>query len=69
MTNGAVERVQRTILEDCWRPSFARSLMPELHGLVRDLAGYLEFYNAERAHTGRLRAGRTPTRRSSERAR
>ena len=60
MTNGAVERVQRTILEECWRPSFARSLVPKIGGLVRDLAGYLDFYNLERAHTGRLTRGRTP---------
>jgi transposase InsO family protein len=59
-TNGAVERVQRTILEECWRPSFARSLVPKLTGLTRDLAGYLRFYNVERAHTGRLTRGRTP---------
>ncbi len=59
-TNGAVERVQRTILEECWRPAFARSLVPKLTGLTRDLAGYLRFYNEERAHTGRLTAGRTP---------
>jgi transposase InsO family protein len=39
-TNGAVERVQRTILEECWRPSFARSLVPKHGGLVRDLATY-----------------------------
>lgn len=59
-TNGAVERVQRTILEECWRPSFARSLVPKLTGLTRDLAAYLRFYNEERAHTGRLTNGRTP---------
>jgi transposase InsO family protein len=59
-TNGAVERVQRTILEECWRPAFARSLVPKQGGLVRDLAGYLAFYNEERAHTGRLTRGRTP---------
>ena len=59
-TNGAVERVQRTILEECWRPSFARSLVPKLTGLARDLAGYLRFYNEERAHPGRLTRGRTP---------
>lgn len=60
MTNGNVERVQRTILEECWRPSFARSLVPKLGGLVRDLAGYLAEYNTERAHTGRLTRGQTP---------
>src|SRR5439155_23396474 len=59
-SNGAVERVQRTILEECWRPSFARSLVPKLTGLSRDLAAYLRFYNEERAHTGRLTNGRTP---------
>jgi len=59
-TNGAVERVQRTILEECWRPSFARSLVPRIGGLERDLASYLRFYNEERAHTGRYTKGRTP---------
>ncbi len=59
-TNGAVERVQRTILEECWRPAFARSLVPKIGGLVRDLAAYLRFYNEERAHTGRLTRGQTP---------
>lgn len=59
-TNGAVERAQRTILEECWRPSFARSLVPKLNGLSRDLAAYLRYYNEERAHTGRLTKGRTP---------
>ena len=60
MTNGAVERVQRTILEECWRPAFARSLVPKISGLARDLESYLRFYNEERAHTGRYTQGRTP---------
>ena len=68
-TNGAVERVQRTILEECWRPSFARSLVPKLGGLARDLESYLRFYNEERAHTGRYTQGAPPGRRSSERGR
>jgi transposase InsO family protein len=59
-SNGSVERVQRTILEECWRPSFARSLVPKLGGLERDLEHYLAFYNTERAHTGRYPQGRTP---------
>jgi hypothetical protein len=44
----------------CWRPSFARSLVPKLTGLTPDLAAYLGFYNDERAHTRRLTAGKTP---------
>lgn len=59
-TNGAIERVQRTILEECWRPTFARSLVPRYTALRRDLAGYLGFYNYERAHTGRRSLGKTP---------
>ncbi len=59
-SNGCVERVQRTILEECWRPSFARSLIPKLTALRRDLEDYLDYYNYDRAHTGRLTQGRTP---------
>jgi len=59
-SNGAVERVQRTILEECWRPSFARSLVPKLTALRRDLDSYLDYYNYDRAHTGRRTQGRTP---------
>ena len=59
-SNGSAERVQRTILEECWRPSFARALVPKVGGLSRDLESYLWYYNTERAHTGRLTKGRTP---------
>lgn len=59
-SNGSVERVQRTILEECWRPAFARSLVPKMGGLERDLEAYLTYYNDERAHTGRYTQGRTP---------
>jgi transposase InsO family protein len=61
-SNGAVERVQRTILEGCWRPSFARSLVPKLTALRRDLEAYLDYYQLRsgphqpahpRAHAGR----------------
>lgn len=59
-SNGAVERVQRTVLEECWRRSFARSLVPKLTALKRDLESYLHYYNENRVHTGRLTNGRTP---------
>ena len=60
-TNGCVERVHRTILEECWRPSFARALVPRYTALKRDLEAYLHYYNFERAHTGRRNNGRTPS--------
>jgi len=59
-TNGCVERVQRTILEECWRPTFARSLVPKFTALRRDLDSYLHYYNRERAHTRFRSHGRTP---------
>ena len=59
-SNGCVERVQLTILEECWRPSFARSLVPKMTALTTDLDQYLRDYNTDRAHTGRLTHGRVP---------
>jgi len=59
-SNGCVEQVQRTVLDECWRPSFARSLVPKYTALRRDLADYLELFNYERAHDGRYTKGRTP---------
>jgi transposase InsO family protein len=31
-TNGCVERVQQTILDECWKPAFARYLIPNRPG-------------------------------------
>ena len=59
-TNGWVERVQQTILDECWKPAFARYLIPKQTGLRLDLERYLRYYNTERAHTGRWTKGRTP---------
>jgi transposase InsO family protein len=59
-TNGHVERLHRTILEECWRPAFARYLQVRLTGLRRDLAHYLHEYNFDREHHGRITQGRRP---------
>ena len=58
--NGNVERLQLTILEECWRPAFARSLAPKSTALKQALEQYLWTYNNDRAHTGRLTQGRIP---------
>jgi hypothetical protein len=49
-----------TSVEECWRPSFARSLVPKITALQRDLDEYLDDYNHYRAHTGRHTKGRVP---------
>ena len=59
-TNGCVERVQGTILGEFWKLAFARHLIPRQSGLRRDLDRYLEYYNTDRAHTGRWTRRRTP---------
>ena len=59
-SNGCAERVQLTILEECWRPAFSRSLAPKITALHCDLDEYLGYYNHDRAHTGRLTKGRVP---------
>jgi transposase InsO family protein len=59
-TNGHVEAFHRLILEECWRPAFARYLHVRFTGLQRDLATYIHDYNNERVHHGRLTQGRIP---------
>lgn len=59
-SNGCVERVHGTILEECWKPAFVRALIPKQSGLRMDLERYVHYYNTDRAHTGRRTRGRTP---------
>jgi transposase InsO family protein len=59
-TNGNVEALHKTILDECWRPAFARYLYPRYTGLKRELDTYLRFYNHDRVHHGRLTQGRIP---------
>jgi transposase InsO family protein len=59
-TNGHVERLHRTLLEECWRPAFARFLQVRYRGLQREPRTSVDFYNFERAHTGRTTQGRVP---------
>jgi transposase InsO family protein len=59
-TNGHVESLHRTILEECWRPAFARSLQPRYTSLRRELDRYLITYNTDRPHHARITQGRIP---------
>jgi transposase InsO family protein len=59
-TNGNVEALHKTILDECWRPAFARYIYPRYTGLRRELDTYLAFYNHDRVHHGRLTRGRIP---------
>lgn len=59
-SNGCVERVQQTLLHECWKPAFARYLTPKYTGLSRDLERELAVYNTDRVHQGRRIKGLTP---------
>jgi transposase InsO family protein len=59
-TNGHVEALHKTILDECWRPAFARHLYPRYSALSRELDRYLGYYNFDRVHHGRLTRGRIP---------
>jgi len=59
-TNGHVEALHKTILDECWRPAFARHLYPRYSALSRELDRYLTYYNFDRVHHGRLTRGRIP---------
>ena len=59
-TTGNVEALHKTILDECWRPAFARYIQPRLTGLRRELNTYLRFYNYDRVHHGRLTRGQIP---------
>lgn len=59
-SNGKVERVQRTILEECYRPALIGYAEPSITGLRQDLATYLDYYNNQRRHYGKWNNGKTP---------
>lgn len=58
-TNGVVERGQETIFDECWKLAFARVPHPKVHGLRLNLDRFLDYCNADRAHTGQWTKGRT----------
>ena len=60
-SNGKVERVQRTILEECYQPALIGYVEPSITGLRADLDTYLTYYNHQRPHHGKWNQGATPT--------
>jgi hypothetical protein len=54
------DRFNQTMLEECWKPAFARYLTPKYTGMRRDLDRFLHDYNHDRAHNGVRTLGRTP---------
>ena len=59
-TNGFVERLQGTLLQEHWRIQFRRRYFTSRLQLQRTLEAFLHFYNTQRPHSGYRLRGRTP---------
>jgi transposase InsO family protein len=59
-TNGICERFHKTILQEFYQVAFRKKLYRSLEELQQDLDGWIERYNTERTHEGKMCCGRTP---------
>jgi transposase InsO family protein len=61
-TNGIVERLHKTMLNEFYRVAFRRKIYDSISALQADLDAWLDQYNNEREHQGRWCYGKTPMR-------
>lgn len=59
-TNGICERFHKTILQEFYQVAFRKKIYHSLDELQTDLDEWLNFYNTERTHQGKMCCGRTP---------
>lgn len=59
-TNGICERFHKTILNEFYQVTFRKKLYTGLEELQKDLDEWIEHYNTQRTHQGKMCCGRTP---------
>lgn len=59
-TNGIVERFHKTILNEFYQVTFRKHVYSSIEQLQADLDDWLEKFNTERTHQGKMCCGRTP---------
>jgi transposase InsO family protein len=59
-TNGICERFHKTVLNEFYQVAFRRKIYLTIVELQADLDEWLQHYNAERTHQGKMCCGRTP---------
>ena len=59
-TNGICERFHKTILQEFYQVTFRKKLYGDLNELQKDLDVWMNYYNNERTHQGKICCGRTP---------
>lgn len=59
-TNGICERFHKTILQEFFQVTFRKKIYQNIETLQADLDEWMEYYNNERTHQGKMCCGRTP---------
>jgi transposase InsO family protein len=59
-TNGICERFHKTILQEFYQVAFRRKIYRTIEELQTDLDAWLDYYNCQRTHQGKMCCGRTP---------
>lgn len=59
-TNGICERFHKTILQEFYQVTFRKKLYADMAALQKDLDEWINYYNNERTHQGKMCCGRTP---------
>lgn len=59
-TNGICERFHKTILQEFYQVAFRKKIYASLDELQRDLDTWIDHYNRQRTHQGKMCCGRTP---------
>ncbi len=59
-TNGICERFHKTILNEFYQVTFRKKLYSTMEELQKDLDEWIEYYNNDRTHQGKMCCGRTP---------
>jgi transposase InsO family protein len=59
-TNGICERFHKTILQEFYQVTFRKKLYADIAALQKDLDEWINYYNNERTHQGKMCCGRTP---------
>lgn len=59
-TNGFVERMNRTLLDECFRVAGRKTWYENTDMIQADLDKFIQYYNLERSHQGYRLRGRTP---------
>lgn len=59
-TNGICERFHKTILNEFYQVAFRKKIYTTLEAIQEDLDAWIDSYNHERTHQGKMCCGRTP---------